>query len=181
LNEVYPVSEDTLLLIDAVKSIEERLLRGVEVGSGSGAVAEALADRVYELHVTDISPKAVEETARRLKRAGVWNKSHVICCSLLSPYRERVFDIIVSNPPYLPSEDLGDKSFEGGWALISNLVSEASRKLKERGILLIVFSSLTKSFEEAASSLIREGFKVKWSKSLRLFFEELRILEAVLL
>lgn len=181
MNDVYPVSEDTLLLIDAIKSIRERVPRGVEVGSGSGVVAEALAEKVHELHVTDISPKAVAETAQRLKQAGFWSRSHVVCCSLLSPYRERVFDVMVSNPPYLPPEGLGDRSFEGGWPLISNLISEASRKLRRRGIFLMVLSSLTKPFEEAASLLTRQGFEVKWVERLKLFFEELRVLKAVLL
>ena len=58
------------------------------------------------------------------------------------------FDTIIFNPPYLPQElKVKDLTLEGGkkgYEVIERFLSQVNSFLKEDGIILIVFSSLTK-------------------------------------
>ncbi len=176
---VYKPSEDTLFLIDALKEIEERLGTAVEVGSGTGEVTKALSQLSEETHATDISFKAARITAEALKKTGVWNRCHVVCCDLLSAYRSaEIFDLIVSNPPYLEPENLGDSSIEGGWRFLIRLFEQAAERIRLGGRVLLVVSSQTRNLREVLRRARELGFSTIFARRTRLFFEELKILEA---
>jgi len=93
----------------------------LDLATGSGCIAITLAlegdfDRVF---ATDISPAAVETAARNAKSLGA--KVCFAVGDLVSPIRGR-FDLVVSNPPYIGSEEpLPEeiRRFEPAHALIS--------------------------------------------------------------
>lgn len=124
--EVYPPSEDTFLMEDALRMSREgaqvRVI--VEVGSGSGYLSKLLRGLYPRAFVvsTDLNPKAAAETARcagTLEGGGAAN-GDVLRTSLLDGIREGFVDMAVFNPPYLPSapeclEGCGiDRSWAGG-------------------------------------------------------------------
>jgi release factor glutamine methyltransferase len=80
--------------------------RILEVGVGSGCVAIALAKVLppAEVFGVDISNKALELAERNAERNGV--KVTFMCGSLFEPVKGMTFDLIVSNPPYIPSSDI---------------------------------------------------------------------------
>lgn len=78
----------------------------LDVGVGSGCVAVALAKAIpgAEIYGVDISSKAVAVAARNAASNDTEVKFFV--GSLFEPVEGMVFDLIVSNPPYIPSEEI---------------------------------------------------------------------------
>ncbi|MCS7125615.1 MAG: methyltransferase [Aigarchaeota archaeon] len=180
LDDLYRPSEDTFLLLDSIESLGGRgFKRALEIGSGTGIVTEALCRISREVYAVDISRNAVLETWRKLKSAGLENISHIIEGDLLSMFREApLFDLIVSNPPYLPLEGLGDKTVEGGIELIRKIIDASTSLITQRGIILLVASSLTSNLDELISYFNAKGLYSYIKMSRKLFFEEIVIIEA---
>ena len=177
---VYKPSEDTYLLIDTLRELGGEFGRAVEVGSGSGIVSAVLTELAEEVHATDLSLEAARSTAERLKSVGAWSRCHVVCCDMLSAYRVgELFDLLASNPPYLEPERVENKTVEGGWSFLVKLVEEASKRMRRGGMFLAVVSTQTERLEMVLEKLEKLGFSASFVGSVRLFFEELRVLKAV--
>ncbi len=78
----------------------------LDIGVGSGCIAVALAKSRpdAQIHGVDLSPKALELAQRNADRHGV--TVTLSQGSLFEPFAGRKFDLIVSNPPYIPTADL---------------------------------------------------------------------------
>lgn len=109
----FEVSPDVLIpRHDTETLVTEALIRASEarsildIGSGSGCIAVALAKRLQDAKLTaiDISTTALELAKRNADRNGVIIE--FLHGSLLDPVKGRCFDLIVSNPPYIPSCDI---------------------------------------------------------------------------
>lgn len=81
-----------------------------DIGTGSGAIPVTLAHACPEWRVysSDLSPLALEVARRNAVRNGVGDRVTLLQGDLLLPYVERglPIDILVSNPPYIPTGDL---------------------------------------------------------------------------
>ncbi|MEV6568548.1 HemK2/MTQ2 family protein methyltransferase [Streptomyces kronopolitis] len=146
---VYGPQDDTRLLLRAL--YREGVRAGTELldlGSGSGAVAVGAARRGARVTAVDISWRAVLAT-----RINAWlSREHVLVRrgDLTAAVRGRSFDMLVSNPPYVPAP--GDRSPHGaarawdagrdGRLLIDRICDAAPRALRPRGVLLMVQSGL---------------------------------------
>lgn len=84
-------------------------LRILDVGTGSGAIAIALAFHLLHAHITavDLSAAALEVAASNAARHNLAGRIQFIQSDLLDaiPPGEIRFDAIVSNPPYVPTAD----------------------------------------------------------------------------
>ena len=82
-----------------------RPLRILDVGTGSGAVAIALASQTQDAEITaiDISEAALSIARENAKRNGV--AIRFLQGDLLAPVAGERFEIIASNPPYVPDTD----------------------------------------------------------------------------
>ncbi|RQW87426.1 MAG: peptide chain release factor N(5)-glutamine methyltransferase [Geobacter sp.] len=78
----------------------------LDIGVGSGCIAVALAKSCPDAHVygVDLSPKALELAQRNADRHGV--NVTLLQGSLFEPFEGRKFDLIVSNPPYIPTAEI---------------------------------------------------------------------------
>jgi release factor glutamine methyltransferase len=85
-------------------------LRIVDVGTGSGAIALALASELphAEIHACDISEEALEMAAVNAARLALDKQVRFSKSDLLSAYVGRPCDFVVSNPPYV-GESEADK------------------------------------------------------------------------
>lgn len=126
--------------------------RILDVGTGSGAIALALAREIPDARITatDISPAALAVAQRNARVLGLEHSVRF----LLSDLFEKVtgaFDLIVSNPPYIGADEYetlesGVKDFEPRAALwagqtgvefYEKLIYQAHSRLLEKGWLLL--------------------------------------------
>ena len=97
---------DTEVLVEEALKRMDGCCGVLDIGTGSGAIAIALAHEMPEIHVTaiDCSEKALEVARGNARRNGVEDRVAFLAGDLKSlppgPY-----DVIVSNPPYIPSRD----------------------------------------------------------------------------
>lgn len=165
--EVYEPAEDTFLLADSVVVSEEDSV--FEVGSGCGLIALYCASLGTNVVCCDVNPFAVE----LIKKNFLVNESllrgsfDVRIGDLFSilDSKDR-FDVIIFNPPYLPTskkELIGgsgwfDKAVSGGLNgldVIERFIKQVSVFLKKNGKVYFVFSSL--SNREKLESIIKKN------------------------
>lgn len=143
---------DTELLVEAALQLLPASPAGVlDLGTGTGAIALALAAERPAWQVTGVDrvAEAVALAQRNAARLGLAN-SNFVQSHWFSELAGQRFQLIVSNPPYIPSGDphlqQGDVRFEPGSALISGadglddirqIVSQAPDFLELGGWLLL--------------------------------------------
>jgi release factor glutamine methyltransferase len=111
---VFTPRPSTERLVDeALERIDGVPMRVADVGTGSGAVAIALAVNRPQVEVwaTDTSLAAVELARENARLNGVGDRVHVLQGDLLEPIPHPV-DLIVANLPYLP-EEMHDPRYDG--------------------------------------------------------------------
>ena len=173
--DVYPPSEDSILLIECLDVRKgERVL---EIGCGSGVVSIHCASNGCDVTSVDINPYAVELTGSNFYRNGL--KGDVSVSDVYSNVEGR-FDTIIFNLPYLPTEDdigIISKAWDGGsdgMGPLPELLNGAPEHLLPNGRVVIVVSSL---MDKNALDNALSGLEVKVLGELPLFFEVLRVLE----
>ena len=79
----------------------------LDVGTGSGCVALALAaeDPFVRLVATDVEPGALAVARGNAARLGLARRVEFVLSDLFADVGERPFDLIVSNPPYIPADE----------------------------------------------------------------------------
>ncbi len=131
-------------------------LRIVDVGTGSGAIALALAKELpsAEIHATDISPEALEVARANAARHELTSRVKFHQADLLSGLPHREFDFVVSNPPYVgeseeDSVQLEVRKFEPrnavfagptGMEVVERLIPQAQTVLRPGGWLVFEIS-----------------------------------------
>ena len=172
--EVYPPSEDSILLTESLDiRIGEKVL---EIGTGSGIVSIQCALNGADVVCGDINPRAVALARRNAAANGV--DIDVRETDVYSNIEGR-FDTIVFNLPYLPVEDEGElaKAWSGGpdgLGPLPRLLEGAPEHLLPAGRVVVVVSSL---MDRAGLDKTLEGYEVKVLGELPLFFERLQVLE----
>ena len=131
-------------------------LRIVDVGTGSGAIALALAKELptAEIHATDISSEALEVARANAARHELTSRIEFHWGDLLGGLPPALFDFVVSNPPYVgdseeESVQLEVRKFEPrnavfagptGVEVIERLIPQAREALRPGGWLVFEIS-----------------------------------------
>ena len=150
-----PRPETEMLVQEAISFLESRPQRAyVDLGTGSGAIAVAIADAVPLARgiATDISEEALAVARRNAERHQVANRLEFRAGSWWSavPHTE-LFDLIVSNPPYIATEAIltlqpevrlfdPKAALDGGWDGLEAyraIAAQAARRLHPGGLLLL--------------------------------------------
>ena len=172
--DVYPPSEDSILLIESLDVRQgEKVL---EIGCGSGVVSIHCAANGCDVTAGDVNRKAVDLTKRNLESNGL--RAAVVETDVYSNI-DGTFDTIVFNLPYLPVEEDGllAKAWSGGldgMGPLPKLLEGAPEHLDEGGRIVVVVSSL---MDQDALGRLLESHKVRILGELGLFFERLQVLE----
>jgi release factor glutamine methyltransferase len=139
-----------------------------DAGTGCGAMAVSLAAHLPQTRVvaTDISRAALAVAAGNAERHAVAARLSLVQADLLAPVRPGV-DLIVSNPPYIPTADLAAlevarheprAALDGGpdgLEVIRRLLGDAARLLARPGLLLVEIGA---GQGPAATALARDTF-----------------------
>jgi release factor glutamine methyltransferase len=173
--QIYQPEKDSYLLSETLKNElkhKNKSISILDMGSGSGIQAETCRKSGFKNILTaDINPEAV----KLLKKKGF--KS--IETDLFSKInKERKFDLIIFNPPYLPEHKYDrEKDTTGGkkgCETIIEFLKQAREHLNKDGKIILLFSSFSKPriIKKEAKKL---GHEYKLINKQRLFFEELFI------
>lgn len=150
-----PRPETELIVEEALAfAAESQCRRVVDVGTGSGCLAVAIAHSLPRLDVyaTDISADALAVARRNAARHGVDGRIVFLEGDLLAPFTDRA-DLIVANPPYVPDRDAGHMQPEvvahephtalfggpGGLEIARRLLAQAPAHLAAGGRLVVEF------------------------------------------
>lgn len=181
---VYPPSEDTYLLLDALDIKQNDVF--LEVGCGAGLITLVAAKRTSSIVSVDSSFEAVHNTLENLKRNDLYYNCHVVESDLLGALAPSVkFSLIVFNPPYLPQDDEHtdqDHALVGGQTgteLTQRFVKQAADHLLRGGRIFVVVSNLA-AIESIRKTMIECGFTVEMVSEESLFFEKIQVLRGIL-
>lgn len=106
---------ETEILVDCVLEYldasagADREARVLEIGTGTGCIALSIAGEREHVHVwaTDVSPDAIALATRNRDALDLGDRVELIQADLTDDVpgaQERSFDVVVSNPPYIPSK-----------------------------------------------------------------------------
>jgi release factor glutamine methyltransferase len=121
----------------------------LDVGTGSGAIALAIADEHRGASITafDASDAALDVARENAESAGVAERVRLVAHDLTYGFGSRCFDLIVSNPPYVEPEEIESlqpevRDWEPRKALVGTgmadaIATEALGALKAGGALVL--------------------------------------------
>jgi release factor glutamine methyltransferase len=148
---VYAPQDDTALLAGALS--DEPLApdaRVLDVGTGSGALALVAARRGARVTAVDVSRRAVYAARLNAWRAGL--RVRALRGNLFAPVTGETFDLVLANPPYVPTPDAhrGPRGRARAWdagpdgrLVLDRICGQAPRLLRPGGVLLLVHSVLS--------------------------------------
>ena len=166
---------ETELIVDAVLrgSPPSAPWRIADVGTGSGILAVTIACERPRVAVvaTDVSMAALQVARRNAQAHGVDNRIAFVAGDLLAP-AAGPFDVIVSNPPYVPARDATalapdvrdfEPAFalfggEAGLDLVQRLLVDAAARLAPAGTFVMEFGAGQQY--DVAHHATRAGFEV---------------------
>ncbi|MFW3573376.1 peptide chain release factor N(5)-glutamine methyltransferase [Kosakonia cowanii] len=148
---LIPRPDTECLVEQALSRLPAAPCRILDLGTGTGAIALALASERPDCQVTavDLIPDAVALAQRNADHLGIRN-IEIVQSRWFSALEGQQFSLIVSNPPYIDAQDphlaQGDVRFEplsalvaadNGLADLHTLIKEAPRYLLPQGWLLL--------------------------------------------
>ncbi|KKG08486.1 HemK2/MTQ2 family protein methyltransferase [Methanosarcina sp. 2.H.A.1B.4] len=184
---VYEPAEDSFLLADAALEEAEPGMHILEIGAGSGFVSTVLRTNVKGIRVlaTEINPHAAS--------CAKANDVEVIRTDLfrgLKPEnRKTSFDLILFNPPYLPTSEEEkvpgwlNYAFDGGASgreTLDRFLDEVRNYLSPGGKIMVLISSIT-GLEAVKEKMEKLGFEVDVVGRKKVSFEELMVVRGELL
>jgi methylase of polypeptide subunit release factors len=144
--------------------------RCLEIGIGYGSNLLELKDRFFGVVGTDLT---------KTDGFGVNRGSDLVISDSGTCFRAACFDLVVLNPPYVPSDEFFDPTTDGGkfgFEVIERFLREATRLIKSRGRILLVFSSLN-PMKKLVSLCSRLKLRIEVADIISVFFETLTVFE----
>lgn len=145
-------------IIEVVNSsalAEKKQINILDIGTGSGAITLSLANYIENSFVysIDISDKALDVAKKNARNLNLESKVRFLKGDLFEPLEalneDIKFDIIVSNPPYIPTEEITKLQIEvasyepklaldggeDGLKFYRKIINESPKHMKQHGIL----------------------------------------------
>jgi len=182
---VYTPAEDSYLLCENLEI--ENGMSVLEIGTGSGIVAMYASKLTSYVTATDINFDAIALAESNFKANGIEN-IELLFGNLFEPVKNRKFDVILFNTPYLPTEE-GEVldsnlnyAFDGGLngrKVIDLFLNEVKNHLNDGGIVQLIQSSLSGN-DETLARLDELGFIAEIAKKEHYFFEDIVLINGYL-
>lgn len=185
---VYPVREDTFLLVSSMKShLKEMKGRILDMGCGTGLASIVAASNGWEVVSVDREPRALSLTRENLSLNDLAGEQYLSDLFEGIPGKFiRAFDLIIFNPPYLKGteeilnrrEDLALVGGKRGWEITARFCRDCGDYIADGGSIIILIckewpvssflchSSLRISEERSQfHDIDGEAFKLVWISS----------------
>jgi len=149
---LVPRPETELLIYKLINFFKNRRINILDIGTGSGCILLSILKELKTSMGTgiDISPKAVKVAKRNAEKFNLLNRSKFKVFDF-NKYISGKYDLIVSNPPYIPSKDIKNLSKDiinyeplfaldggiDGLDLIKKVIYKSNHLLKKEGLLAI--------------------------------------------
>ncbi|MCL2868129.1 MAG: class I SAM-dependent methyltransferase [Candidatus Bathyarchaeota archaeon] len=185
-NEVFEPSDDSFLIAENLTIHKGDEVLDLGTGCGILGILAASQNAKYVLAV-DVNPYAINCTKQNATLNNVQDNMCFLRSDLLSALNNSaLFDLILFNAPYLPSEPHEIETWLGrAWAggangrdVIDRFIPQVSAHLKPSGRVFLLQSSLTglelsiqKFFEYGLSAIVKAECKLP-------FFETIHLIEA---
>lgn len=165
-----PRPETEWMVAEAIKKLKDFYSPSIlEIGSGSGAISVAIASNISHAKIiaTDISKKAVDLCKKNVDYHNLGDKIDIVCADLLGCFSNvQNFDMIISNPPYIPENDLKNLDVVvknepelalnggyGGVSLINRILDYSKDMLKTGGYIFVELDILNIPYIKVPESI----------------------------
>tara|TARA_Y100000590_G_C15604708_1_gene971519 strand:+ start:263 stop:1102 length:840 start_codon:yes stop_codon:yes gene_type:complete len=169
---LIPRPESELLIYKIVKYYKNKSINILDIGTGSGCILLSILKELNHSRGLgiDISAKAIRVAKQNSKKLNLFNRSK-FRVSDINNFNFGMFDLIVSNPPYIPLKDLRNLSkdiinFEpiialnggnDGLDLIKKVIYKSTKLLKKSGLFALEIG--TQQYLKVSILLNKYGFK----------------------
>jgi release factor glutamine methyltransferase len=180
---VYIPSDDTFLLAENLEIKEGQSV--LEIGTGSGLVSMYASLLTDDVTATDINYNALELAEKNFRLNNI-NTIKLEFGDLFEAVKDKKFDVILFNTPYLPTDsddiinDDLNYAFDGGLngrKVIDRFINQVANHLNDKGVVQIIQSSLSDN-DRTLNMFDRNGFVAEIAASEKFFFEEIVLINA---
>ena len=149
---LVPRPETELLIYKVINFFKNKRINILDIGTGSGCILLSILKELNFSRGTgiDISSKAIETAKINSKNLNLFNRTKFKVFDL-NNYNIGKYDLIVSNPPYIPSKDVKNLSLDiinyeplialdggvDGLDLIKKVIYKSNHLLKREGLLAL--------------------------------------------
>lgn len=151
---LIPRPDTEILVYEAIRLLRHGG-RVADLCTGSGCIGISMLKKrpdISAMTLCDISDKALNVASANAKALGVSEKCELALCDITKEIPHGKFDMLVSNPPYIPSADIESLSDEvknephlaldggdDGLDIVRALIDNAPNRLNEGAYLLVEF------------------------------------------
>jgi len=169
---LIPRPETELLIYKVINLFKNKRINILDIGTGSGCILLSILKELNFSRGTgiDISLKAIEIAKINSKNLNLFNRSKFKVFDL-NKYNVGKYDLIVSNPPYVPTKDIKNLSKDiinyeplnaldggvDGLDLIKKVICKSGDLLKKRGLLALEIGH--NQYRRVSSIMSDNGYK----------------------
>lgn len=141
--------------IKRIKNVKSPFLLDLCTGSGAIAIAIAMFKKDASIIASDISEEAINVAKENVKRYKLEKRIFLIKGNLLEPFKKKIFDGIVSNPPYIPSERIKNLPLnvkkepiisldgkEDGNYYVKEIIEKGTGYIKKNGFMIVEIDNI---------------------------------------
>ncbi len=168
----------TVYAIRKLKNFKDPFV--LEIGCGTGAISISIASVIAKSRIiaTDISKEAIKLSSKNIDRLDLKERISVVNADLLECFgSSKKFDMIISNPPYIPNKELDEvdnlvkkepvlalNGGVGGVRIINKILKYSSGILKRGGLIFIEIDFLNMPYIVIPKNLKCEYQKDQYNK-----------------
>ena len=172
---LVPRPETELMIYKIIKFFKNKKINILDIGTGSGCILLSILKELNFARGTgiDISKKAIKVAKANSRNLNLLNRSNFRVCDLdnLNRCNFGKYDLLVSNPPYIPTKDIKNLSKDianyepinaldggiDGLDIIKKVIYKSNKVIKKGGLLAIEIGN--KQYLKVSNILAKEGFK----------------------